>query len=94
MTRTRIYRNPGPHSTAPCTKVVLTETYNHSAHWWLRAYPKGYGAEPAPLVFARDITGEPGEWEIKVEEGYGIFRIEIADAFARALTGAEDYTDE
>jgi hypothetical protein len=72
-------------------KVTLVETYKGSAHWYLFVHPEGYGSNPEPLVFRAQPTDSYEGAELK--EGYGIFRIEYAVGFAKALTGAEDYDE-
>ena len=79
----------GPRSpNAYIRRVICTETYRDSQHWWVSIVPEGYGSDPTPIVFAK-----PVEWGVEQEEGYGHFRPEYAFALARLLTGNEHYTE-
>jgi hypothetical protein len=87
--RTRTYEAIGD-ADRYVRRVICTETYRDSQHWWVVIIPEGYGSDPQPIVFAKKT--ESG-WSVEQEEGYGHFRPEYAFAIARLLTGNTAYSE-
>jgi len=88
MNRIYLRKNePGEHRLV--RRVDLRETYRGSCHWQVLITPEGYGSDPEPLEFCKRNNRE-----VLQEEGYGIFRIEMAVYLAQSLTGNKEYIED